>query len=230
MSGDPVSPKRPTPRVALLRVRVDPQLLATGAGLTVFAATLSSAARRIYIEDTLVWKGRNVFAEETFSARWARAIQWIEHYCILDPRLLGGIEIEMAKWNSLSSLKPDGVWELQSDEAGSRRFLWIASNHEGSTQSVVEPPPATVPKLEIGPLVAVASRESGPEQWSLTSADGVDLGRALVRTLAISEHLRSAKTQKLRVEVVWNAIFNKWEIKAMSDLLASHSANFDAPK
>ena len=229
VSGEPVSPKRPTPRVALLRVRIDPQLLSDGAGLTVFAATLSPSLRRIYIEDTVVWKGRNVFAEESFSERWARAVQWIEHYCILDPRLLGGIEIEMAKWTALSSLRPDGVWELQSDEAGSKRFLWIA-NRELPSPSLDESPPVSVPKLEIGPLVAVATRESGPEQWSLASADGVDLGRALVRTLAVSECLRSTKSRIVRVEVVWNAIFNKWEVKAMSDSLASHSGNFGASK
>jgi hypothetical protein len=84
--------------------------------------------------------------------------------------------------------------------------------------------------LETGPLIAVASREAGPEQWTLSSSDGVTLGRALVRTLAVSEGLRSAKTATIRVEVVWNDIFKKWEVKGITDSLASHSANFGSHK
>jgi hypothetical protein len=193
------------------------------------------------IEDTLVWKGRYVFNDDTFTARYAMAVQWIEHYCILDPRLLGGIEIAMAPWSPLTSLKPNGVWDIQSDEVGKRRFLWIA-NH-GSHPSGPEPtgsviehvhdvvPTVTVPTLEVGaPLIAVATRESGPEQWGLASSDGVSLGRALIRTLGVSERLRSSKVNTLRVEVVWNVGFNKWEIKGVSDSLASHSGNFEAAK
>jgi hypothetical protein len=243
VSGDPVSHKRPTPRVALLRVRIDPQFLASNAGLTVFAATLSGSTRALMIEDTLVWKGRYVFNDDTFTARYAMAVQWIEHYCILDPRLLGGIEITMAAWSPLTSLKPNGVWDIQSDEVGKRRFLWIA-NHEGTRNqqeyqhpgSMIEHvhdalPAVTAPTLEVGaPLIAVATRESGPEQWGLASSDGVSLGRALIRTLSVSERLRSSKVNTLRVEVVWNVGFNKWEIKGVSDSLASHSGNFEAAK
>jgi hypothetical protein len=213
--------------------------------MTVFAATLSGSTRALMIEDTLVWKGRYVFNDDTFTARYAMAVQWIEHYCILDPRLLGGIEITMAAWSPLTSLKPNGVWDIQSDEVGKRRFLWIA-NHEGirnhqeyqhpQSGSVIEHvhdalPVVTAPTLEVGaPLIAVATRESGPEQWGLASSDGVSLGRALIRTLGVSERLRSSKVNTLRVEVVWNVGFNKWEIKGVSDSLASHSGNFEAAK
>jgi len=214
---------RPNPRVALLRLRIDPQMFAEGA-MTVFAATLSSANRCLSIEDTLIWKGRDMLNDEVFSARWSLAVQWIEHYCIQDPRLLGGIDIGMANWESLSKLKPDGIWDIQCDEARSRRLLWIADN--GAKHKDSSPPTLTVPKLETGPLVAVASREAGPEQWTLSSSDGVALGRALVRTLTVSESLRSAKAATLRVEVVWNDIFKKWEVKGMSESLASNSANF----
>jgi len=217
------------PRVALLRLRIDPQLIAEGVGLTVFAATLSSTARRLWIEDTLMWKGRNLLTDEVFSKRWSIAVQWIEHYCILDPRLLGGIDIEMAKWQSLNNLRPERVWELQSDEIGQRRYLWIARHAE--TIGSIESPMATasVPVLEVGPLVASATRGTGPEQWDLSSADGIALGRALVRTLAISEVMRSAKAA-LCVEVIWNEVFKKWEVLGKSDSLASHSTKFAGAK
>lgn len=232
VSGEQPTHKRPTPRIALLRLRIDPQFLTEGTGLTVFAATLCSSTRTLSIEDTLLWKGRSLIQDELFSARWALAVQWIEHYCILDPRLLGGIEIEAAAWGSLDSLKPEHVWELQADETGRNRLLWIA-NHLGTTDTSAEETvaQAQVPTLESGPLVANAARDIGPEQWSLSAGDGTGLGKALIRTLAVSERLRSSKSPKLRVEVAWNPTFAKWEIKAVSDSLATMSiANFEAAK
>jgi hypothetical protein len=157
----------------------------------------------------------------------------MEHYCILDPRLLGGIEIEMAKWQPLSKMRPEHVWELQSDDVGQRRHLWIA-RHAEATEGPVSPSPAsptaTVPILDGGPLIATATRGTGPEQWDLSSADGVSLGRALVRTLTVSEVLRSSKSKTMHVEVVWNEGFKKWEVVGKSDSLASHSTKFVGAK
>jgi hypothetical protein len=74
-------------------------------------------------------------------------------------------------------------------------------------------------------------RDSGPEQWVLSTGDGSPLGKALIRTLSVSERLRSSKSPKLRVEVAWNPNFSKWEIKAVSESLATVSiANFEAAK
>lgn len=232
VSGEQPTHKRPSPRIALLRIRIDPQFLTEGTGLTVFAATLCSSTRRLSIEDTLLWKGRSLIQDELFSTRWGLAVQWIEHYCILDPRLMGGIEIEAAAWGALDSLKPEHIWELQADETGRNRLLWIA-NHLGIAEPSAEETVVQnqVPTLDSGPLVANAVRDIGPEQWSLSAGDGTGLGKALVRTLAVSERLRSSKSPKLRVEVAWNPTFTKWEIKAMSDSLATmHIANFEAAK
>ena len=212
ISGDPVNNKRPSPRVALLRLRVDPQFFVQG--LTVFAATLSPVARRLWIEDTLIWKGRSLLGSESFTARWKMANQWIEHYCILDPRLLGGLEVEMMKWRPLSQLNPEGIWELVSDDVGGRRYLWIANYSD------------EVPKVEQGSAIshskadaishrktgAIAHREAGVEQWNLTGTDGAALGRALIRTLVVSERLRLSSSNTVRVEIIWNEVFKKWEI------------------
>jgi hypothetical protein len=230
ISGDPSTPKRPTPRVALLRLRLDPQFFGAGVGLTMFAATLSATARSLSLEDTLMWKGRQVFGEEPFSKRIQMAVQWLEHYCMIDTRLMDNLDIVIAPWTPLSGMVPEGVWELQSDDEGSRRLLWIA-NH---ADPIPELSPAlaplrtpVMPKLEGGPLVAVASRESGPDQWGLTSADNISLGRALIRTLDASHALRSMKTSPVRVEVTWNSVFSKWEIKGVSNAVASHNGEFE---
>ena len=233
IAADGAGPKR-TPRVALLRLRVDPQFFASNAGPTVFAATLSAAARRLWLEDTLVWKGRALLETEDFGARWARARQWVEHYCVRDARLLGGLEVELAQWSPLNSVQPEGTWELQCNEPGNRRLLLIA-NHTESVQPspALGPAPAgaaTVPTLDIltGPLVAVATRAAGPDQWALAAADGTSLGRALIRTLAVSTELRASKTSTVRVEVEWRPDFNKWEIIGLTTDLAAHRSAFAA--
>jgi len=232
ISGDPISQKRPVKRVALLRIRVDPQFLSEDAGLTVFSATLSSSARRLVIDDALIWKGRRVLDDEPFSKRWNLALQWVEHYCIMDPRLMSDIEIEMARWSPLDRLRPELSWELQPDEAGAgKRLLWIANHEDAVTplSSSLESP-IGAPTLDVGPLVAGAQRDAGPEQWILSAGDGSTLGKALIRTLDVSVQMRSVKGATARVEVAWNPTFTKWEIKALTSSLVSHAANFEAAK
>jgi hypothetical protein len=248
VSGEPVTPRKPQ-RVGLLRLRVDPQFFAADAGPTVFAATLSAAARKLWVEDVILWKGRAVHEEETFQKRWELTAQWLEHYCIMDPRLLGGIDIEMANWQALEDMEPTGVWEIIQDQTGCRRLLWIATMGAKTEPAMPMLPPSptltpsplstptlratpapelpAVPTLDVvdGPLIAIAVKESGPDQWSLKSVDDVSLGRALIRTLSVSAALRSAGVGQ-RVHVSWNPIFTKWEIVALTVEPASHSRVF----
>lgn len=235
IAGDPPTPRRPTPRVALLRLRVDPQFFACD-GMTVFAATLSATARRLWIEDALIWKGRALQEEESFRQRHRRLTQWLEHYAMLDARLLDGLEVAAAPWQPLTSLEPEGVWELvQADDPGRRRLYWIANRAPPEYQSPAAGAAAStaeVPQLDLGtaagPLVAIATRQSGPDQWAIASADGKPLGKLLVRTLAVSADLRAVKGNVARVEVEWSAAFGKWEAKRISDALAAHSSRFAA--
>jgi len=236
ISGDAPG-KRQGLRIALLRIRVDPTFLAEGTGPTVFAATLSAETRTLSVEDTLVWKGRPVLADEPFSKRWQLVVQWIEHYCILDARLLNGLEIQAARWEPLAALRPTGAWMIQTDEAGRQPLIWTTHHKESipsppkrtvATEETKEPDQiAKAPVIESGPLVAIATRDTGPEQWILSSADGISLGRALIRRLAVSERLRSVKSGPARVLVEWAATFKKWEICGLTDLNARQSTAFE---
>lgn len=226
------------PRVAVLRLRIDPQFFGADTGITVFAATLSAGARKLWIEDVLAWKGRDVWAEETFSARYLMATQWLEHYCIVEPRLLGGMDVEIAPWAPLDSVTPEGVWELQGDQSGGqRRLMWIA-NHGPSDSEIplkqtvsASVPESVITHVHDGPLTAVATRDTtGPDQWNLSTSDGVSLGRGLIRKLRISSELREIKGPSTRVHVIWVATFNKWEITGHSEIHASHSSFFEASK
>jgi hypothetical protein len=257
ISGDAPG-KRQGLRVALLRIRIDPTFFAAGTGLTVFAATLSAETRSLQIEDALIWKGRAILSEETFTKRWQLVVRWIEHYCILDSRLLGGIDIRAAAWEPLAALRPTGSWLLQADDVGHTPLIWSVHHKE----LIPSPPRANVssvatatsgqenqknqgqenqgqenqgqenqgqikaPVLDNGPLVAVATRDTGPEQWNLTTSDNVSLGRALIRRLAVSTTMRSAKANTVRVQVEWVPTFKKWEIYGITDLPARISSSF----
>lgn len=213
------------PRVALLRLRIDPQFYDTG--LTIMTATLSASTRMLWIEDMLVWKGRRQLEDATFTARWLLAKQWLDHYCMCDSRLIGGLELEMAQWVPLADVKASGVWELQSDEARRRRLLWIASAKRDVP--VVKEAEVTVSAVPAGNAtpVAIATRlpAVGPDQWDLASTDGKSLGRALIRTIAISDMLRSAHATT-RIEVKWNSVFGKWEVLNLTTRGASTSEYF----
>jgi hypothetical protein len=182
----------------------------------------------------VLWKGRPV--EEPFGQRMRRVAQWLEHYCILDPRLLDGVEVELAPWAPLAALEPNGTWELQSDEEGAHRLLWIANNTDPLLDVSPSLRPLTgsalpaIPTLDEGPLVAVATREGGPDQWALASADGVLLARALIRRLEVSAALREAKVGTQRVEVRWAGAFGKWEVVGLTTRPSSHSGVLDAAK
>jgi hypothetical protein len=225
-----------TPRMAILRLRVDPQFFADGTGLTVFAATLSAGSRRLWVEDVLMWKGRNVWATETFRERWTLAAQWLEHYCIVDGRLMDGVELALGRWQSLDQVRPEGVWILQSDEAGRRGLLWIANQKRVEESNVVANisqevassprPVVSAPALEVGQLIAQAIRESGPDQWRLAAADGSVLGRALIRRLEVSSALRSLATDSCLVEVEWNEVFKKWEIRGLTTAGGASDSSF----
>jgi len=233
-------------KTVLLRLRIDPTLLAPDAGLTLFAATLSSRDRALTIEDTILWRGAPV-QDKSFTERFTQANQWLEHYCIADPRLLGGVEVKMAAWGPLDTFlraergaEPGGVWDLQPNDARRPRLLWISNARSPSLPPTptLTPTPVTVAVEPIslvlesdrdGPLIAQAKKEAGPEQWSLWSSDGAPLGRALIRRLEIGASLRSAANTS-PVEVVWSPVFNKWEIVAISLGAPKPQSFFVVPK
>ena len=208
------------PRVALLRLRVDPHFFEEGVGFTVFSATLSASTKTLSIEDTIAWKGRQLLGD-TFTKRLHMAKQWLDHFCIADSRLMNGITLEIAQWVPLSSVRPTGVWNFMADDSR-QSLIWVVPNMIESPDLDKVPQVPQVPQVP----VALATRESGPDQWSLKSASQQSLGRALIRNLDISAALRSSGSSVF-LEVGWNNDFNKWE--AIS-IVSGPATNFDSPK
>ncbi len=235
-----VGSDRARTRVAVLRLRVDPQFYAAGAGLTVFAATICPASRELLMEDVLMWKGDDVANSLTFTKRCGLMTQWIDHYCEADARLIGNLQMRAAPWTSLDAVTPDGVWEFQQDDAGRRRLMWLPPKENAApapaattVNTTVELPTQSeeagkAPSIQVDALIAKATKEVGPDQWALKSSDGVSLGRALIRTFNVSASLRSCTSGTANVIVEWNPQFSKWEVCALSTSESLHSSFFTA--
>lgn len=243
--------------IAILRLRVDPQFFAPGTGITVFSATLSAQFRALQIEDVLVWKGMPIRETKVFEERLLMASQWLNHYCVADPKLIGGIRLSIAEWGGLCELKEkgEGVWEFIENTVGAPRLLWIpqSASQTGLTNSSLQRKDERIPKQstrllcdsspleridetipnknDLLPTVIVtelviqpaikqkvwAIPSGGPELWNLVTQEGLSLGRALIRKMAISTALRDASksNSQISVDAIWNATFKKWEIIAV---------------
>ena len=224
-------------KVAVIRLRVDSQLMC--GGITLFVATLSPSSRKLWIEDTLSWKGQTL-EHEPFSKRWSIAKQWIDNYVIPDSNLISGIELDIGKWGPLSTIQPDGSWDLMADDSRTRLY-WRdlpsqTEQHIESVHPIEKKCPADkvmVDKISVekAPVVAVAKRilGAGPDQWSLLSSDGISIGKALIRKMNVSALLRESSEPPC-VEVSWNTDFNKWEIVSIHSGPASKSSFFGTPK
>ena len=71
----------------------------------------------------------------------------------------------------------------------------------------------SLPNEGDGSLIAVAKKETGPDVYSLYSAESKPLGIAVIRKMAISLAMRKyCQEQPTRVRVEWCQSFDRWEI------------------
>lgn len=152
--------------IAILRLRVDPQFFAPSAGRTIFAATLSAQSRTLQIEDVLVWKGTPVRETKRFEERLQLASQWLNHFCVADPKLIGGLRLSVAEWGGLCELKEkgEGVWEFIENTVGAPRLLWIPGSVKQTplTCSSLQRRDEWIPKQSTKLQCDTLSKERGP--------------------------------------------------------------------
>jgi hypothetical protein len=71
----------------------------------------------------------------------------------------------------------------------------------------------SLPNEGDGSLIAVAKKETGPDVYSLYTAESTPLGIAVIRKMAISLAMRThCKETPTRVRVEWCPVFDRWEI------------------
>jgi hypothetical protein len=95
--------------------------------------------------------------------------------------------------------------------------------HQGQEQLIVEPKVVQIgvldtyfpslPQENDGSLIAVAKKETGPDVYSLYSAESKPLGLAVIRKMVLSLAMRQhCQNEPIRVRVEWCTAFDRWEI------------------
>jgi hypothetical protein len=71
----------------------------------------------------------------------------------------------------------------------------------------------SLPQENDGSLIAVAKKESGPDVYSLYTAESKPLGLAVIRKMVLSLAMRQhCQGEPIRVRVEWCSAFDRWEI------------------
>ena len=171
----------------------------------IFAVSLDKSDGYLWLEDVIVWNGRNIHEISPFEDRRYLMGQFLEHHWMPDARCAGGLTIRIANYQPLENLekyKDDLGWsaiDLCPELPGRRRFRIRAAGGTSST------------------LVAELRAVSGlPDVYELYSAEDECVGRAAVQELAMSRKIREMiVNQKIYVEVVWNPSFEKFRIQTL---------------
>jgi hypothetical protein len=71
----------------------------------------------------------------------------------------------------------------------------------------------SLPQENDGSLIAMAKKETGPDVYSLYSAEGTNLGLAVIRKMTLSLSMRKhCNETHTKVRVEWCSAFDRWEI------------------
>lgn len=119
-----IEDSKDSPKACILRMRHSPAVYQNGGAI--FAATLSVPESTLWVEDVLMWNGRNVWDSLNFSQRWQVLKEWFEEDWTEDQVLQRGLAIRPRQPQSLEKFKsePGDVWEFIPEDAKRRRLVW----------------------------------------------------------------------------------------------------------
>lgn len=177
----------------------------------IFTACLDKSDGYLWLEDILVWQGKNIHREQTFTSRRSLMKSFLEHHWMPDVRAAGGLHIRVSNYKPLEELKnysDQTAWwaiDLCPDMPDRRRIRLKASGGNYSTLVA-----------EIRPVTGL------PDVYELWSAENQCVGRAAIQELALSKVIREKVAQeKVYVEVDWNDSFQKFRVlKVVSNATA----------
>lgn len=168
----------------------------------IFSASLDKSDGFLWLEDVLLWDNTLVHRQKTLTERWKLMKLFLEHHWMPDARCAGGLQIRIATYQSLESLKQcqdETTWwaiDLCPDQPDRRRFRLKAAG--GNYSSLV---------AEVKPVSGL------PDVYELWSAEEKWVGRAAIQELALSKQIRDTIAKdKVYAEVSWNAQFEKFRI------------------
>jgi len=191
---------------------------------SVFIVSLDVVNHNMLIEDVYVYKGNNVFNNETFTQRRSYMKDFVQHHWIPDVRLMGGIVSEIIAPTPLSSL--ENLVDVQDytkvylipETPGKRRFTFtlndsVAKIEQGFYGRQTQPHRSSQPQqLNIRPTYAKAVREPMlPDVYELFDVDGKSLSKACVQQLELSKLLKEISGE-IMVNISYNEDFKRYEI------------------
>lgn len=189
-------------RSYVIRMRLSTTMHANTA---IFAVSLDKSDGYLWLEDVLAWEGKHIHREKPLSERRKLMKAFLEHHWMPDARCAGGLQIAIANYQSLDSLKDhqdETSWwaiDLCPEQQDRRRFRLRAAG--GNFSSLV---------AEIRPVTGL------PDVYELWSGDERWVGRAAIQELSLSIQIREAVAKgKTYVEVQWNSNFEKFRVQRL---------------
>jgi hypothetical protein len=188
----------------------------------IFAVSLDKSDGLLWLEDVLSWNESFVHKTQTLTERRKLMKSFLDHHWMPDARCVGGLQIRIANYQSLDSLKEhqdETTWwaiDLCPEHPDRRRFRVKAAGGKFSS------------------LVAEAKPVSGlPDVYELWSAEDKWIGRAAIQELSLSRQIReTVAKEKAFVEVDWSPSFEKFRVLKIVSSATPRSpySRFDSAK
>jgi hypothetical protein len=186
-------------------------------GATVCLANLLKGESTLQLEDIVVYEGTELWSTQPFSSRWEtlrtfwNRIPSEQPLLAVVPRIVEPISI--ADWDTFYDASL--AWIIQPEAARSQRFYWWDSVTPVAPSSFRTPALKRDAEIhvQICALAKPYTKIGLPDAYSLEASDGSTIGIASISTMALSKQMRSeCSAEGLRVEVVWNDEFKKYQI------------------
>jgi len=201
---DESQPDRPS----ILPMRLDRETLQD---TWIFAVTLFNPEGLIQIEDCVVAAGVQIRSSKTFKERFSLVQKFADHIWYNDERFQMNWKIQVADMVPLNSIQ-EAVHGLSGGnlclmpDLPSFRLLKII--HVVAAKPVITSGPKD---FRCVPVIGK------PDLYDLVNSDGVELGRAAIQTLSISQalQLKKATGEPLHVMAEWNEDFESYVVTSV---------------
>ena len=201
---DESQPDRPS----ILPMRLDRETLQD---TWIFAITLFHSEGLIQIEDCIVAAGEQIRSSKNFKERFSLVQKFSDHIWYNDERFQMNWKIQIADMVPLNSIQ-DAILGLSGGniclmpDLPSFRLLKITH--------IVSPKPIITSGPKDFRCVPVIGK---PDLYDLLNSDGVELGRAAIQTLSISQALqfKRATGEPLHVMAEWNEDFESYVVTSV---------------
>lgn len=208
-------------------------------GPTVCLANLLKGESVLQIEDLLVLDSTDIWSTHTFTNRWEKLrafwsrLPADQPLLSIKPRVVE--PIALADW--AEHYDATLSWIIQPEGPRSQRFFWwdVLTPKVGPTYKAPTLKRAAEITVQICALAKPATRLGLPDTYMLYHGEGGAIGLAGIASIKLSQELREAFSGGceggVRVEVAWNAEFEKYQItKILNPTTPLSAASFFATR